>query len=76
VGRRLGLLWPAFCAGIWTRWTSVRKLNEGDTTNDLLAFVTAGANKIVGPFHPKAMRVILTTPDDLKTWMAAPSTRP
>jgi putative SOS response-associated peptidase YedK len=45
----------------------VRKLNEGDTTNDLLAFLTTDANKIVGLFHPKAMPVILTTPDDLKT---------
>ena len=27
----------AFFAGIWTRWTSVRKLKEGETTNDLFA---------------------------------------
>ena len=26
----------AFFAGIWTRWTSVRKVKEGETTNDLL----------------------------------------
>ena len=26
---------PAFFAGIWTRWTSVRKLAEGETTDDL-----------------------------------------
>src|SRR5271156_627560 len=25
----------AFFAGIWTRWTSVRKVREGETTNDL-----------------------------------------
>jgi len=23
-----------FFAGIWTRWTSVRKVREGETTND------------------------------------------
>ena len=28
----------AFFAGIWTRWTSVRKVKEGETTNDLFAF--------------------------------------
>ena len=30
----------AFFAGIWTRWTSVRKVKEGETTNDLFAFLT------------------------------------
>ena len=25
----------AFFAGIWTRWTSVRKVKEGETTNDI-----------------------------------------
>ena len=28
----------AFLAGIWTRWTSVRKVKEGETTNDIFAF--------------------------------------
>ena len=27
-------------AGIWTNWTSVRKVKEGETTNDLYAFLT------------------------------------
>ena len=27
----------AFFAGLWTRWTSVRKVKEGETTNDLFA---------------------------------------
>lgn len=27
----------AFFAGIWTRWTSLRKVKEGETTNDLFA---------------------------------------
>ena len=30
----------AFFAGIWTRWTSVRKVKEGETTNDMFAFLT------------------------------------
>jgi putative SOS response-associated peptidase YedK len=32
---------PLACfAGIWTNWTSVRKVKEGETTNDLYAFLT------------------------------------
>ena len=63
----------AFFAGIWTRWTSVRKLKEGETTNDLFAFLTTAANAEVGAIHPKAMPVILTTADEIETWMDAPS---
>lgn len=62
----------AFFAGIWTRWTSVRKLKEGETTNDLFAFLTSEANAEVGAIHPKAMPVILTTPEELETWLEAP----
>jgi putative SOS response-associated peptidase YedK len=61
----------AFFAGIWTRWTSVRKVKEGETTNDLFAFLTTEANKEVGAIHPKAMPVILTTPKEIETWMNA-----
>jgi putative SOS response-associated peptidase YedK len=54
---------PLACfAGIWTRWTSVRKVKEGETTNDLFGFLTTEPNDVVGPIHPKAMPVILTTP--------------
>jgi putative SOS response-associated peptidase YedK len=63
----------AFFAGIWTRWTSVRKLKEGETTNDLFAFLTSDANTEVGAIHPKAMPVILTEPDEIETWLAAPA---
>ncbi|MCB8878367.1 SOS response-associated peptidase family protein [Acidisoma silvae] len=62
----------AFFAGIWTRWTSVRKLKEDETTNDLFAFLTTEPNAIVGKYHPKAMPVILTTPNEIETWLAAP----
>jgi putative SOS response-associated peptidase YedK len=64
---------PLACfAGIWTRWTSVRKVKEGETTNDLFAFLTTEANKTVGAVHPKAMPAILTTRDEIDTWMTAP----
>jgi putative SOS response-associated peptidase YedK len=61
----------AFFAGIWTRWTSVRKVKEGETTNDLFAFLTTDANGVVGAIHPKAMPVILTTPQEIDIWMTA-----
>jgi putative SOS response-associated peptidase YedK len=32
----------AFFAGIWTRWKSIRKVKEGETENDLFAFLTTG----------------------------------
>ena len=56
---------PLACfAGIWTNWTSVRKVKEGETTNDLYAFLTTEPNAEVGAIHPKAMPVILTTPGE------------
>jgi putative SOS response-associated peptidase YedK len=61
----------AFFAGLWTRWTSVRKLKEGETTNDLFAFLTTEANAEVGAIHPKAMPVILTTQEEIETWLDA-----
>lgn len=61
----------AFFAGIWCRWTSVRKLADGETTDDLFGFLTTEANREVGVIHPKAMPVILTQPDELDVWMNA-----
>jgi putative SOS response-associated peptidase YedK len=63
----------AFFAGIWTRWTSVRKVKEGETTNDLFAFLTTEPNKVVGAIHPKAMPAIFTTAEEIDTWMSAPT---
>ena len=64
----------AFFAGIWTpQWKSVRKVKEGETTNDLFAFLTTEPNAEVGAIHPKAMPVTLTTPDEIETWMTAPT---
>jgi putative SOS response-associated peptidase YedK len=63
----------AFFAGIWTRWTSVRKVREGETTNDVFAFLTTEPNALVKQYHPKAMPVILTTAEQIDTWMNAPT---
>lgn len=63
----------AFFAGLWTpQWTSVRKLKEGPVSADLYAFLTTEPNAEVKAVHPKAMPVILTTPEDCETWMTAP----
>jgi putative SOS response-associated peptidase YedK len=62
-----------FFAGIWVpRWTSVRKLKEGEVTADLYAFLTTEPNEVVAPIHPKAMPVIMTEPAEFETWMMAP----
>ena len=50
-----------FFAGIEIRnWTSLRKVKDGETTDDLYAFLTCPPNAEVGAVHPKAMPVILT----------------
>jgi putative SOS response-associated peptidase YedK len=64
---------PLVCfAGMWTNWTSVRKVREGETTNDIFAFLTTEPNAEVGAIHPKAMPVILTSAEEVDVWMRAP----
>lgn len=63
----------AVFAGIWTNWTSVRKVKEGESTNDLFGFLTTEPNDVVGPIHPKAMPVILTEPEEIEAWLTAPA---
>ncbi|MBK4216147.1 SOS response-associated peptidase [Paracoccus caeni] len=61
---------PMFFAGIELRdWTSVRKVKDGETTDDLYAFLTCDPNAEVKAVHPKAMPVILTEPDEWEAWM-------
>ena len=61
----------AFFAGVWTNWTSVRKVREGETQNDIYAFLTTEPNSVVGPIHPKAMPVVLSNPAECELWMRA-----
>ena len=66
---------PAAFAGIHVPgWTSVRKVKDGATTDDLFAFLTTTPNAEVASVHPKAMPVILTEPGEWLTWMSAPWT--
>jgi putative SOS response-associated peptidase YedK len=63
----------AFFAGVHVPlWTSVRKKADGETTDDLYAFLTTKPNAEVGAVHSKAMPVILTTDEERETWMTAP----
>lgn len=64
----------AVFAGIWTSWTGVRgtKSNPVEGLHQLFGFLTTDANAEVGAIHPKAMPVILTTQDEIETWMNAP----
>ncbi|WP_147018191.1 SOS response-associated peptidase [Methylorubrum extorquens] len=65
---------PLACfAGIKTEgWTSVRKVKDGETTDDLYAFLTTEPNVEVAAVHPKAMPVILTTDEERDVWLRAP----
>jgi putative SOS response-associated peptidase YedK len=63
----------AFFAGIEVRgWKSLRKVKDGETTDDLFAFLTCAPNAEVAGVHPKAMPVILTERADAECWMTAP----
>lgn len=77
-GKGMGNVWfeptaPAFFAGIWVpQWTSMRKLKDGQTTDDLFAFLTTEPNAVVAPIHPKAMPVILTEREEWEVWLRTP----
>src|SRR4051812_2458797 len=65
---------PLFCfAGICRPWTGVRTKAEGEMECRLFSFLTCEANGIVAPIHPKAMPAILTTQDEIDTWLTAPA---
>lgn len=61
----------AVFAGIWTRWHGVRKVKDGPGDFELFGFLTTEPNAVVAPIHPKAMPVILTTPEEIDVWLSA-----
>ncbi|MEO3473387.1 SOS response-associated peptidase family protein [Roseomonas sp. CAU 1739] len=62
----------SFFAGLWApQWASVRKVRSGLETIDLFGFLTTEPNTEVAAVHPKAMPVILTTAEEIETWMTA-----
>ena len=63
----------AFFAGMWVpQWQSVRKIKEGLIVTDLYGFLTTEPNGVVEPVHKKAMPAILTTEEEVETWLTAP----
>ena len=42
-----------------------------DGQHELFGFLTTEANAVVAPIHPKAMPVILTTPEEVNLWLLA-----
>lgn len=66
---------PLFAfAGLWRHWSGTRgsKAQPAEGQHELFAFLTCDANTVVAPIHPKAMPVILTTPEEYETWLTAP----
>ena len=39
----------------------------------LYSFLTCEPNSVVEPIHPKAMPVILSTPEEYEVWLTAPA---
>ncbi|WP_425277489.1 SOS response-associated peptidase family protein [Methylobacterium nodulans] len=68
---------PLFAfAGIWRPWTGLRGPKRNDPIEEehrLYAFLTTEANGVVGPVHPKAMPVLLTSEEEWRTWLEAPA---
>ena len=66
---------PLFAfAGIWTVWHGTRgtKADPVEGEHRLDGFLTTDANGVVGPTHPKAMPVMLTTAEEFDVWLRAP----
>ncbi|GJE02352.1 SOS response-associated peptidase [Methylobacterium isbiliense] len=68
---------PLFAfAGVWRPWTGLRGPKRDAPVEEehrLYAFLTTEANGVVGPVHPKAMPVLLTTEEEWSTWLDAPA---
>ena len=64
----LGAARPLFAfAGLWRPWRGMRAKTEGE--HQVFAFLTCAPNGVVGPVHPKAMPVLLTSPEACDLWL-------
>lgn len=62
-----------FFAGIEVRgWRSVRRVRDGETEDDLFAFLTTTPSAEVAAIHEKAMPVVLTTQEEWQAWLTLP----
>ncbi|GJD30042.1 hypothetical protein PMNALOAF_1285 [Methylobacterium adhaesivum] len=55
------------------RGTKAENPDRAEEEHHLFSFLTCEPNGVVGPVHPKAMPVLLTTPEDWSTWLVAPT---
>ncbi|MHC2626459.1 putative SOS response-associated peptidase YedK [Bradyrhizobium huanghuaihaiense] len=66
---------PLFAfAGIWTTFNGDRGTKSKPVAgpHQVYGFLTTSPNAVVEPIHPKAMPVILTTPEEWEVWTRAP----
>lgn len=79
-GKKQGNTWFAFTderplgffAGVMApQWTSIRRIGHQAITTDLFAFLTTDPNADIAGVQ-ESMPVILTTPEEIETWMTAP----
>ncbi|WP_027165757.1 SOS response-associated peptidase [Mesorhizobium sp. WSM3224] len=61
-----------FFAGLWTRWHGMRKAKDDPADHEVYGFLTTEPNALIAPIHEKAMPVLLTTKDEVETWLTAP----
>jgi putative SOS response-associated peptidase YedK len=61
-------------AGVWRVWEGTRGPKSDPVTGEhlLFTFMTTSPNELVAPVHRKAMPVLLSTEDDVETWLTAP----
>ncbi|TIW02673.1 MAG: SOS response-associated peptidase, partial [Mesorhizobium sp.] len=50
----------------------VRRVKDGPGDFELYGFLTTKPNALIAPIHDKAMPVILTTREEVDTWLTAP----
>lgn len=66
---------PLFAfAGVWRPWKGTRGTKDSPVEGEhlLYAFMTSTPNKLIAPYHPKAMPVCLTTAEEQDRWLRAP----
>ncbi|TIU00760.1 MAG: SOS response-associated peptidase, partial [Mesorhizobium sp.] len=53
-------------------WHGVRGVKDGPGDHEVYGFLTTKPNALIEPIHEKAMPVILTTQEEIETWLTAP----
>jgi putative SOS response-associated peptidase YedK len=56
----------------WTRWQGTCWVKDGPGDHQVYGFLTTRPNGVVAPIHDKTMPVVLTTREEVETWLTAP----